>query len=354
MEEETKKDKKKFLKKWWFWTIISIIMIILLIGIILFFINKIPSKYYGTYTRYSYFGGTEFKITYKISPLKIKAISEYTEDGENKFEEEEIEYCKKGDDIIIKDNDEEAYLIIDNDCLYIETNKDISMSKEYGYFYWNEKSDEADLYKIENKSKQMIDLIEETMNSWARKLIYDTYDLNEESSKFYIFNSDKKSDKTDLNTYKINYNVAGGELSLYYDRKTQQLDRVFFSGEVFESTYSVSSSDNMDIYDIYDSKAMLLSLMYILGNKDNIELNQADEDIEKVKNYSKILKDLSYRTSVAEEYDKLFANKTTDEEINNRYTYTLKNDKYDIDYTSWISSTSYSFSGMIYFYINLI
>lgn len=193
---EKEKKKKSIFKKWWFWTVISIAIIILLIGIILFFINKIPSKYYGTYTRYFYFDGNEFKTTYKISPLKIKSILESTIDAESKIEEKDIEYSKKGKDLIIKENEYESYLIIDDDCLYVETNKDISTSKEYGLFYWNVKSDEADLYKIENKSEGMEDLIEKTMNTWARELIYDTINQKMENSDFYIIKSDKESDKT--------------------------------------------------------------------------------------------------------------------------------------------------------------
>ena len=58
----------------------------------------------------------------------------------------------------------------------------------------------------------------------------------------------------------------------------------------------------MDIEDIYDSRAMLLSFMYILGNKDNVELNQ---DIEDTNNISKSLKDTLYRSKIEEEFDEL-------------------------------------------------
>lgn len=140
-------------------------------------------------------------------------------------------------------------------------------------------------------------------------------------------------------------------MTLYYSRKTGKLKRIYYSGSILESIYSNSNSDTMDLEDVYDSKAMLLSFMYILGNKDNIQLNQ---DVEDVNNYSKIEKDLSYRTNVTKEYDELFNNGKVDEKFNDRYTYSLNNDKYDIQYTTWISSSSYSTSGIISFSINLI
>lgn len=59
-------------------------------------------------------------------------------------------------------------------------------------FYWNIKSDKADIYEIENKSESIEDLIEKTMNTWSRKLIYDTANRELNDYEFYILNSDEK------------------------------------------------------------------------------------------------------------------------------------------------------------------
>lgn len=348
--KENQKKYKKFYKKWWFWTAVSILTVALITGIVIFLIYKVPYKYCGTYVQYAYFDGNEYKGTFKISPLSIKVIKEGIRDGKYTIEETKLKYSKKGKDLIVKEENSEKYIIIEDDCLYVESNKDISTSKKYGNFYWNEKSDKADLYKIENKSEELEDLLEKTMNTWTRELIYETANQEMDNSSFYIIKSEKETDKTDLNTYQINYNASGGELSLYYNRKTEQLSRIYYSGNISSSLYSFSTLDSMDIADIYDSKAMLLSFMYILGNKDNIELNQ---DIEDTNHISKSLKDTFYRSKVAEEYDELFNNIKVDKTYDDEYTYSLDNDKYSINYTSWITEGVYSVSGIVSFSISL-
>lgn len=351
VKKENEKGKK-FNKKLIIFTIITIFTTCLLVGLIIFFVNKIPSKYYGTYVRYYYFNGNESKITYKISPLSVKSISERTVDGKNKINTESYRYTKKENDLIIKNKNGKLknYLIIDNDCLYIESSKDISTSKKYGLFYWNIKSDKADIYEIENKSESIEDLIEKTMNTWSRKLIYDTANRELNDYEFYILNSDEKTDDTDLNTYEVVYNAAGGKLSLYYDRKTKNLERIYFSGSILASSITGTDTDSMSVEDIYDAKAMLMSCMYILGNKKNIELNI---DTENSKDYSKALTDLNYRSKVAGEFDDLLSNKTVDEKYNDRYTYSLSNSKYSIEFTNWISSNTYSVTGVVSFNISI-
>lgn len=351
----TKKEKKKgkkINKKVLIISISAIVAVGLLVGLILFFTNKIPSKYYGTYVRYYYFDGIESKTTYKISALSVKSTHEYIKDGKKETETESYKYSKKGNDLIIKDKEgkSENYLIIDDDCLYVDSSKDISTSKKYGLFYWNIKSDKADIYEIENKAEGIEDSIEKTMNTWSRKLIYDTADKELKDTSFYIYDSDEKADDTDLNTYEVIYEAAGGKLSLYYNRKTKELSRIYFSGSVLSTSYRGTGSDSMSVEDIYDARAMLLSFMYVLGNKENIELNI---DTENSKEYSKSLTDLNYRTKVAGEFDSLFSNKKVDDKYDDKYTYSLSNDKYSIDFDSWISSSTYSVSGIISFNISI-
>ena len=171
--KKEKKKEKKINKKILIISISAFIGICLLIGSILFFTNKIPSKYYGTYVRYYYIDGNESKVTYKISALSVKSTYERIVDGKKETETENIKYSKKGNDLIIKDKNgkSESYLIIDDDCLYVESSKDISDSKKYGIYYWNTKSSKADIYEIENKSEGTEELLEKTMNTWSRKLI---------------------------------------------------------------------------------------------------------------------------------------------------------------------------------------
>lgn len=321
---EQGKTSKKILKKWWFWTIIGIATVILLILTILFFRNKIPSKYYGTYVRYYYWEDNEYITTYKISPLKIKYTYEYTVDGEKKIEEKNIEYYKKGDDLVIKGNEYEKYMILDDDCLYINSNKDISSSKKYGWFYWNVKSDNADLYCIEAKADQTIDAVEKAMNTWVKEV----YKKGLEDSNFYITSSDEETDKTNLNTYEIKYNAVDGELSLYYDRKTQKLNTIHFIRNSFEKNLSES--------EFFKVHTMLVSLMYVLGNSDNLQLNI---DIGKTDDYTNAKKDLEYRVNVVEEHGKLIENQTTKD---TGFSLSLENDKYDIAYDMDTLFTTFS------------
>ena len=352
-EIRSKKDKKKKIKiskKIVLVSLVALISIMILIGGIIFFVNKIPSKYYGTYIDYYYLNGEESSTSYKISPLSIKLTNEYIEDGKKKVEEKNIDYYKKGKDLIINQNGVEEYVILDDDCLYIESSKDISFSKEYGFFYWNKESDKADLYEIEDKSEGIEKLIETTVNSWTREIIYDTSNQEMEDSNFYIFESDEETDKTDLNTYEIKFDAAGGELSLYYNRKSKELERIYFSGSVLATSYGGVDTDSMSVNDLYDCRAILLASMYILGNKDDIELNQ---DTENQNNYSKAIIDLTYRTEVAEEFDELFKNETTDEVYEDKITYSLSNDKYNVRYENWVTSYTYSVSGIISWSISL-
>lgn len=328
---------KKFLKKNLIIFLISMIFVILLVGIIIFFINKIPSKYYGTYVRNYYFNGEESKAIIKISPLSIK-ISRENFDEEN--ETESLKYSKKGNDIIIERDGEEDYIIIDEDCLYIESSKDISLSKKYGSFYWNVKSNKADIYEIENKSDNFESLLETVVNSWARETIYNASDKKVDNTRFYAIKSDEETDKTDLNTYEIKFKGAGGDLTLYYDRKSKTMKRLYFSGSVLNTLYGGTYKDSMDLDDLYDCRAMLLASMYILANKDKVELNQNIRNLN-------TMDDLVHRTIVSFDFDELFKNKTTYKNDENNISYSLKDEKYDISYTSSLSSSTYSLSGFI-------
>lgn len=348
--DTVKKNKFRINKKIILISLISLILICLLIGVIIFFIVKIPSKYYGTYTRYYYINGDETKISYKISALSIEQTHDYTFNEEKIIEKESIDYSKKGDDLIIHFEDNDKYILLEDDLLYIESSKDISTSKELGLFYWSEDSTNSDLYEIENKSEGLEDSIETAVNLWTREIIYNVIDQEMEELDFYIFSSEKETDKTDLNTYEIILDAAGGELSLYYDRKTKSLERIYFSGSLLISEYGGVDVDSMDIENLYDCRALLLASMYVLGNSDNIELNQ---DIEDSDNFVEILEDATYRTIVAEEYDELFNNETIDEDYPDKSSYSLSNEKYNISFTDWISSTSYSISGIISWSISL-
>ena len=265
--------KKKNGKKIVIVSVCTVLIVGLIIGLILLLTGGIPSKYRGTYVRYYYFDGVETKVTYEVSAKSVKSITEYEKDGKKEEKVDNHDYYIKDDDLIIKDSSFEKYLIIDDDCLYIETSKDISTSKKYGSFYWNVKSKKADIYEIKNKSEQVEDLIETTMNRWARKFYYEAQDKKLTDSKFYILSSDEKTDETNLNTYEVKYKVSNGNLSLYYDRKSKKLERIYFSGSIDTSSLTGKSIDSMSVEDMYDVKAMLLSLMYIYGNTKNVELN---------------------------------------------------------------------------------
>lgn len=328
---------KNFPKKNLIIFLILMIFVILLVGLTIFFMVKIPSKYYGTYVRYYYFNGEESKDIVKISPLSIK-ISYENFDGEN--ETKSLKYSKKGNDLIIERDGEEDYIIVEEDCLYIESSKDISLSKKYGTFYWDEKSDKADIYEIENKSDGFESLLETVVNSWARETIYNASDKKVENTRFYVIGSEEETDKTDLNTYEIKLKGAGGDLTLYYDRKSKKLKRLYFSGSVINTLYGGTYKDNMNLNDLYDCRAMLLASMYILANKDNVELSQNIHNLN-------TMDDLVHRTIVSFDFDDLFKNKNIDKNDENRISYSFSDEKYDVSYYSWLSSSTYSFSGSI-------
>ena len=332
--------------------LISLVLVIITVVVlgILFFINMIPSKYYGNYVRYYDFNGKESKTTYNISPLSVKVTSEYTENNEKKTTTEKIDYSKKGEDIIIKYENLDNYLIIDDDCLFIETSKDISSSKKYGIFYWKENSEKSDIYEIENKADGMEDLIEDTVNTWTRNAMSDSSDNKDSISNFYIYDSDEENDKTDLNTYEIKLKAAGGKLSIYYDRKEKKLKRIYFSGSIITS-YLGKEKDTMGVEDIRDCKAILLAIMYILGNDENIELNSYKDNFDA--NNEEMRKDLVLRTKAAGELVNLFDNAQVDEKYKDNNTYILDNDKYSIRYNSWVSSSTYSVSGILSWDISL-
>ena len=331
---ETKAEKKKSKKiaKVIAISISVLIGVCIIVGAILFFIKRIPSEYYGTYVRYWFIDGNETKTTYKITALSVEYTSERIVDGKEETYTETCKYTKKGDDLIICDNNgtPEFYLIIDDDCLYVETSKDISLSKKYGSFYWNEKSDKADIYEIERRADGFEDLIESTMNTWAREEVYTIHDREIKNSDFYILRSDEETDETDLNTYIIKYKAAGGDLSLYYDKNTKELEWVYFSGFVDFSSYSRSKPDYMSLDDYYDSQALLISLMYILGNNENIKLN-TDENSNDYK------LDYPYRLDTEIDAFTVFASLEIDPEYDDRYTSSLDNEKYKVSYSNWIS-----------------
>lgn len=336
-----------------FISIVLVIAILFITGTILFFINIIPPKYYGTFVQYYYYGGKKYKSTYKISPLLIKSEYEYNSKGKKKTEKETYDYYKKGKDLIIKEKKglSKKYVIVENDRLYIDSSKDISSLKKYELFYWNEKSDKADLYEIKNKADGFVSFLETTINLWARESIYKTNNIEVGKTPFYIYDSDEKNDETDLNTYEVKLKASGGDFSLYYDRKTKKLEQIYFWGSILSTKYDGVDSDSMNPDDLYDCRAMLFASMYILGNTDNIELNQdTDGDI---KNYAKAISDLNYRTKIVEEYDNLFKNKIKDESLEGADTYLLSNDKYDIKYTNRIEISDFLVAGTISWNISL-
>ncbi len=345
------KKKKGKLKSIVFIISGSVAALCWIVGVIIFLINMIPMKYYGTYVRYDYNNGVDGKITYKISPLSVKATYESIENGKKKTKKENFKYYKKGNDLIIEDKSKKIrnYLIIDGDFLYVYFKKDISTSKKYKLYYWNVKSSKADFYEIENKSKKIETLIEESMDTWTRKSIYDTFEKELSDNKFYIFPSSEKTDETDLYYYEVVYDAAGGKLNLYYDRETKVLKRVYFSGSYSASTYTGVDSDSMSVEDIYDARAMLFSLMYILGNKDNIELNIDDNS----KNIDKYKVDLKYRQQVLEDYLELIKNRQDNEDNINGYKLSLENDKYSVEFNHKDFSTDYTSSGIVSFNISV-
>lgn len=302
-------------------SVCAIVFIALACGVVFISLNKIPKKYYGTYTRYMYSDGEESRVTYKISALSIKEIREEGEETNREsaaVESRNIKYWKKGEDVIIRYGTGKSYLIIDEDCLYIETSKDISLSKEYGMFFWNVKSDKADIYEIENKSKRVTNLIRETMKTWAQELFYNlATEQVTDDLRFYMTRSEEESDKTDLNTYEIDFDVPSGSISLSYDRETKKLKSIFYSSSV---TKFGANGEEFILENFLDTRAILLSCMYVLGNQKNIELNQDAENKTET----------AYRKTVMTEYDELFDNEKVEDEYNTEYT--LDNNKYHISY----------------------
>lgn len=315
-----------------------IIFILISASIVMFFINKIPSKYYGTYVNYDYYDGEELKYTIKISPLAIQ-LTDLDINGDPK--EKKVKYFKKGEDLIIDYHDEEQYIILEDDCLYLETSKkDIEFSKKYGSFFWNEKSDKADLYEIDRKAERYGDILEDIVNSWSRELIYKTVDTKVGSSNFYIFTSDEESDKTDLKSYEVILEAANGDLSLYFDRKEKKLKRIRFSGTVSNNLYG-ADRDSMDIEDIYDSRALLLASMFLLNDLDNLKLSYNLDTLEELKRQSSAVMD----------YDALFINKTVDKEHENEYRFF--GSIYDVTFHSRLYESIYSLSGSVSWSIDL-
>ena len=115
------------------------------------------------------------------------------------------------------------------------------------------------------------------------------------------------------------------------------------------STYTGVDSDSMSVEDIYDARAMLFSLMYILGNKDNIELNIDDNS----KNIDKYKVDLKYRQQVLEDYLELIKNRQDNEDNINGYKLSLENDKYSVEFNHKDFSTDYTSSGIVSFNISV-
>jgi hypothetical protein len=152
-----------------------------------------------------------------------------------------------------------------------------------------------------------------------------------------------------LNTYEVKFNTAGGDFELRYDRKTKELKSVYFYGSIFMSSISPSYNDSMTIDNIYESRALLLSSMYVVGNKKNIALNQDVDDTSNISNYPKILDDLEYRSEVAKDFDKLIASNKSETNID----CSLENEKYRIYYKFDLKSDKYFSNGHITFSIYL-
>lgn len=353
MDNDVTDSKTKNRKKAIIISIISIISVILIFGIILFLINRIPSQYYGSYIRYSYFNGKNYKDTYVISPISIKYISECTENGKITKEVKKIDYKINGENVVISDNDIDKYIIIDDDCLYMETSKDISSSKKYGTFYWNEKSKNADIFEIKNNADEIEEKIEDAVNGFFRQVIYNTVDQEIGEYQFYITSFDDESDKTNLNTYTVKYKAAGGNIELVYNRKTKKLNKIDFSGNILDGLYNLDI-DTMTVEDLYDCRALLMACVYLLKSEDNYafvstyDINDFHKIITFKDNFDK-----TYFDEVAEEYTELFGNKKTDSINENRNSYTFNGDKYNILFNDWITTYTYSTSGIISWTISL-
>lgn len=354
MEEKIVSKNKNGFKKIIIFTIIAIISIIIITGIIVFNSNNIPSKYYGTYVKYSYLNGKRYKDIYIISTNSIEYSSiEYSskyKNGKTNSRIPKIEYKLEGEDLIITKNDNDQYLIIDDDCLYIESNKDISKSKEMDYFYWNEKSKKANIYEIKNNSKEIAEKIEDAVNGFYRNVIYSTVNKSMDNSSFYIINSDEKSDETDLNEYKVKFKASGGELELIYNKKNRKIKEIYFCGNIADGL----DMEKMKVNDIYDCRAMLLACMYTLKSEDKYGFvyNYDKNDFHKIITIDENA-DTKIITDVSKEYEELFKNPKTGNIDENEKTYSYNNEKYSISCTDWIKPSIYGEMGFISFRIRL-
>lgn len=337
IENKTKKEKKKNVKK----LLIIIFSIILIVAIatciIIFIIIKIPSKYCGTYVSYSYVSGEKCEEVYRISSLSVKHTSKCKINGKEYNESEKLKYEKKGKDLIVESKLGKNYLIIEDDKLYVNDKKDISLEKKYNMFFYNVKSDKRDIYEIQYEADKFEDQIEYSINSWSRDLIYKA--INEEYDKddsVYFLPSDEKSDESDLNEYSVKYKVGNAEVTVDFDRKTQKIDSVSYSAHVSMSKYSLSNIDSATAEDLYDSRAILLSVMAIISSNGKYIDSPAADNTE-------------YHNAAIDDFADLLDNRTDGK--NGEIKFNLSNKKYSISYEDSIKSGDSYVLGSVHWYI---
>ena len=307
-----------------------VIAVLLIIGFIVYSNAKIPSEYYGVYTRYSYVDGKESKTTYTIKPLSIEMHYEYDENGNLISEDKKIDFYKKDNDLIIKNNDYEQYVILDDGHLYINPNKDIELSKKYKIYYWNEKGNNSTEEELFNKVDIIESKIEDLVNDWARKEISDdTYKYS-----FYILDSDDEPDKSDLNVFTVKKKASNGDLSFTFDKKTKKLKNVFFSGSVFTSAYNGRYDDTMSAEDINDVESMILALMYMYQNTDEKDSYKDPE--------------AGLKAAAKLKYYTMMLSSEKDSSYDNGYKYEFDNTDYNVSFKKLLNTSKYLASGFIY------
>lgn len=317
---------------------VSLIIISIIICLILFMIYKIPSKYCGTYVDYFYAKGSTYKTTYIISPFSIKSKSELYTNSEKKIESKKYKYKKIGKDIVVDDE----YFIVEDDKLFIHSSKDISSLKEYEIFSWNIKSKKSDIYEMNFEAQKFVDILESSVDNWSRELIYKTNNHEMDDYGFYILDSDKHSDESDLKEYSVNYEAAGGNLEIVFDRKAKKINSIHYSANVSVSMYSNDFSDSATPEDIIDSRAMLLSAMAIISSKDEYVdsiSNNSDDNFENI----------TFHTIAAFDYDDLMENLTMQNDDDRLFS--LDNERYKVSYKDTLTIGATFTFGHVYWNI---
>lgn len=311
--------------------VIIFCIFIFFIYFVFLLVNIIPPKYWGKYRYYFYFDGTISKTTYRITPFHIKIFYEADKNGTKESMNENVPYNKRGKDLIISSGNTKYYLILNDDRLFVETNKNISTSEKYKSYYWKMKTNKSDIYEMTNNAEITVDMLEFIANQWARNTIFEMTGTTSNNTEIYISPSDETNDETDLNVYEVSYNVANGTLYLQYNKDNKNLKHISFLGSIFVTSYDGRDDDSMNSDDIYNCNALMLSSMYLLGIKDESELNKNISNINTEEDHA-------YRNSLLWDYASLLKNMTVDNEFDDKYNYSFKSEKYDISFDKWISS----------------